>query len=79
MATTCRMLLVGLAVAPEGYEVRTRHDSLRVAVSRQGRAFRLGFRGRWREAAKGKLVQRLLAKQFEPLVPRPRIRLRRTR
>lgn len=73
------MMLVAFAVAPDGYEIRTRHDSLRLTLSMQGRAFRLGFPGRWREAAKGKLVRRLLAKQFEPLVPRPRIRLRRAR
>ncbi|MGK2934438.1 MAG: hypothetical protein ACSLFE_04245 [Gemmatimonadaceae bacterium] len=73
------MTLVALAVSPDGYEIRTRHESLRVTLTSRGRAFQLRFPGRWRAVAKGKLVKRLLAKQFEPFVPRPRIRLRRTR
>jgi hypothetical protein len=73
------MTLVGLTVSPAGYEIQTRHDSLGLTLSSHGRGFQLGFAGRWRAAAKGRLVKRLLAKQFEPFVPRPRIRLRRTR
>lgn len=71
------MTLVALAMSPDGYEIRTRQESLRIILVSRGRAFQLRFPGRWREAAKGNLVKRLLAKQFEPFVPRPRIRLRR--
>jgi hypothetical protein len=73
------MTLVAHTVSPGGYEIRTRQDLLRLTLSSHGRAFQLGFAGNWRAVAKGKLVKRLLAKQFEPFIPRPRIRLRRTR
>lgn len=73
------MTLVALAVSPDGYVISTRQDLLRLILSNQGRTFQLGFAGNWRAGAKGKLVKRLLAKQFEPFIPRPRIRLRRTR
>lgn len=73
------MTLVAHAVLPGGYEIRTRQDLLRLTLSSHGRAFQLRFPGRWRAVAKGMLVKRLLGKQFEPFVPRPRIRLRRAR
>lgn len=73
------MTLVAHDVSPGGYEIRIRQHLLRLTLSAHGRTFQLGFAGDWRGAAKGKLVKRLLAKQFEPFIPRPRIRLRRTR
>lgn len=73
------MTLVALAVSPDGYEIRTRDEALRLTLVSRGRVFELGFPGGWRAVAKGKLVKRLLAKQFEPFLPRPRIRLPRTR
>ena len=79
MAATCRMTLVAHTASPGGYEIRMRQDLLRLTLSSHGRAFQLGFAGNWRGGAKGKLIKRLLAKQFEPFIPRPRIRLRRTR
>lgn len=73
------MTLVELAVSPDRYEIRTVDASLHLTISPPGRVVWLGFAQSWREVAKGKLIKRLLAKQFEPVVPRPRIRLRRIR
>ncbi|MGI8617674.1 MAG: hypothetical protein ACR2L6_01125 [Gemmatimonadaceae bacterium] len=73
------MTLARLAVSPAGYEIQTSPDVLRLTVAQHGRVFELGFAGSWRAARKGKLIKRLLAKQFDPVIPRLRIRLSRTR
>jgi len=73
------MALAGLTIQPRGYEIRTATQRLVVSVTRRGSAFEIGFRGPWREGKKGSLVRKLIAKQFEPLVPRLRIRTRPVR
>lgn len=70
------MALAELTISPAGYEIRTSRETLTLAVSPRGRAFELVFRGPWRDVRKAVLIRKLIAKQFEPLVPRLRIRLR---
>ncbi|MDQ3515334.1 MAG: hypothetical protein M3403_00970 [Gemmatimonadota bacterium] len=79
LSTTCRMMLVRLLVTSPGYEIYMGATALGVVVSRRGPALQLTFRGPWRAGKKNVLVRNLFAKQFEPIVPRLRIRLRRLR
>jgi hypothetical protein len=79
LSDTCRMALARLTIDPSGYEIRTSTLFLVVSLSRRGPAFEIGFRGPWREGKKGRLIRNLIAKQFEPVVPRLRIRTRPAR
>lgn len=72
------MALARLAPVPAGYEIQTATQRLVVFLTPRGPVFELGFRGPW-GAGKGKLIQKLIAKQFDPVIPRIRIRLRRAR
>lgn len=76
LGESCRMALAGLTLLPGGYEVRTSVDTLSLVITRRGPAFELVFHGPWRSAKKGVLLAKLIRKQFEPVVPRLRIRLR---
>lgn len=71
------MALAELTISPPGYEIRTARETLTLSVARRGPSFELVFRGPWRELKKAALIRKLIAKQFEPLVPRVRIELRR--
>ncbi|MEO6331319.1 MAG: hypothetical protein ABIV11_02690 [Gemmatimonadaceae bacterium] len=71
------MALARLAVSPAGYEIQTSKESLLLSVVRHGSVFQLGFHGSWRAGKKGRLIRNLIAKQFDPVIPR--IRLRQTR
>ncbi len=73
------MTLVHLRVTSDGYEIQTGGAPLRVTVSHGGPVLQLTFPGAWRAARKGVLVRNLIAKQFQPMVPRLRIHLRRSR
>jgi hypothetical protein len=70
------MALAELTISPSGYEIRTSRETLTIELSPRGRALALVFRGPWRDVRKAVLIRKLIAKQFEPLVPRLRIRLR---
>jgi hypothetical protein len=79
MAATCRMTLARLTILPDGYQVHVGRDSFTLTLTPRGDAIALRFQGLGRAGKKGILIRKLLAKQFEPLVPRFRIRLRRVR
>ena len=79
LSTTCRMTLVRLGVTSLGYKIDIDSTALGVVVSRRGPALQLTFPGAWRAGKKSTLVRNVIAKQFEPIVPRLRIRLRRSR
>ena len=72
------MALARLTILPAGYEIRTATQCLSLFVSPRGFGFDVAFHGPWREGKKARLIENLIAKQFDPLVPRFRIRLRRT-
>lgn len=79
VGATCRMTLARLTTAADGYEIDSSRGVLIVTVSRNGGVFALGFSGMGRAGKKGVLIRNLLAKQFDPIIPRIRIRLRRAR
>ena len=73
------MMLVRLLVTSAGHEIQAGGASLIVSVSRRGPALQLTFRGPWGAGKKSMLIRNLFAKQFEPVIPRLRIHLRRSR
>lgn len=79
MATTCRMTLARLTVLPDGYEVHVGRDSFTLTLEPRRNAIALRFQGLGRAGKKGILIRKLLGKQFDPLIPRLRVRLRRVR
>ena len=79
LAATGRMALARVTETAGGYELSTAKDVFAIVVARRGRGVDLRFRGRWSTAKKGILLRNLLAKQFEPVVPRLRIALKRRR
>ena len=78
LQNTCRMSLAELESSPGGYHIRTSKQELRIRVEPRRFATELTFRGPWR-SPKGMLIKKLIAKQFEPFIPRLRVRLKRTR
>ncbi len=70
------MALTGLVVVPDGYELKTASHTLPLDLIERGSVYELVFRGAWKATKKGALLKKLIRKQFEPLVPRLRIRLK---
>jgi len=79
VGATCRMTLARLTAAADRYEIDSSRGVLIVTVSRNAGFFALGFSGMAQAGKKGVLIRNLLAKQFDPIIPRIRIRLRRAR
>lgn len=73
------MMLAQLTAVAEGYRVQTPRETLHIDVVAKARVFTVVFRGPWRGSRKAGLIRKLLRKQFEPVIPRLRIRLQRTR
>lgn len=77
---SCRMVLAVPTVTAEGVRVQLARTQLLIRIRSCGvRAFELRFDGPWRTHRKARLVRSVIAKQFEPPIPRIRIRLRRVR
>lgn len=70
------MTLTELAVVPGGYELETAGRTLFLDLIERGSVYELIFRGAWKATKKGALLKRLIRKQFDPVVPRLRIRLK---
>ena len=79
LASTGRMALARVSETAGGYELSTAKDVFIVRVALRRRGVDLRFLGPWTTAKKGVLLRNLLAKQFEPIIPRLRITLRRRR
>jgi hypothetical protein len=79
MATTCRMTLARLTTLADGYQVHVARDSFTLTLAPRGDTIALRFQSLARAGKKGILIRNLLRKQFNPVVPRLRIRLRRIR
>ena len=79
ISKTCRMTLARLTSLPDGYRIHVGRDSFTVTLVPRGNAFALRFIGLGRAGKKGLLIRKLLSKQFDPFVPRLKIRLRRVR
>lgn len=73
------MALAHLTIDRGGYEIRTATQCLVVSLTRRGSAFEMRYRGPWSEGRKATLIRDLIAKQFDPVVPRLRIQTRRAR
>ena len=78
VAATCRMTLTKLTILSDGYRVQV-GDSFVLALVLRGNGMVLRFEGLARAGKKGLLVRKVLRKQFNPIVPPLRIRLRRVR
>lgn len=79
IASACRMTLARLTTLPDGYQIHVGRESFRVTLVPRGGGMALRFRGLERAGRKGLLIRKLLSKQFDPFVPRLKIRLRRVR
>ena len=79
IASTCRMTLARLTTLPDGYQIHVGRDSFLLTLARRGDGMALRFKGLARAGKKGLLIRKLLSKQFNPFVPRLKIRLRRVR
>ena len=80
LVRSCRMVLAVPTVTAEGVRVQLARTLLEIGIRSFGRnTFQLVFAGDWRAERKARLVQSVVAKQLEPLLPRIRIRFRRQR
>ncbi len=79
VGATCRMTLARLTAVADRYEIDSSRGVLIVSVSRNAGVIALGFSDMGQADKKGVLIRNLLAKQFDPIIPRIRIRLRRAR
>jgi hypothetical protein len=80
IARACRMVLATSNVTAEGVRVRLAQTDLSIHMRPLGTsAFELSFEGPWRAHRKAILLLSVIAKQFDPPLPRIRIRLRRVR
>jgi hypothetical protein len=75
---SCRMVRAWPAITPEGVRLQVADAELMIRIRARGSgAFQLRFDGPWRAQRKATLLRSVIAKQFEPPLPRIRIRLRR--
>ena len=79
IGNTCRMALARLTSLPDGCRIHVGRESFSVTLVPRAGGVALRFHGLERAGKKGLLIRKLLSKQFDPFVPRPRIRLRRVR
>jgi hypothetical protein len=78
IARTCGMARASCTIDDDRVLLQLTHVELTMHIRARGpHQFELRFAGPWRAHRKALLVRSLLAKQFEPLLPRIRIRLRR--
>lgn len=76
---TCRMALARLTSLPDGYQIHVGRESFVLTLVPRGNSIALRFKGLGRAGKKGLLIRKLLGKQFDPVIPRLKIHLRRVR
>lgn len=80
LTAACRRVLAPFSA--EGGDIAVRLGAAPLAIIIRpfaSRSFTLRFSGPWRSERKAMLLQRLVAKQYEPAIPRVKIRLGRAR
>jgi hypothetical protein len=77
IASTCRMALARLTSLPDGYQIHVGRESFALTLVPRGNALALRFKGLGRAGKKGLLIRKLLSKQFDPIIPRLKIHLRK--
>ncbi len=73
------MALARLTSLPDGYQIHVGRETFSLILDSRGNAVALRFKGLGRAGKKGLLIRKLLSKQFDPVVPRLKIHLRRVR
>jgi hypothetical protein len=79
ITNTCRMALARLTSLPDGYQIHVGRESFALTLVQRGNAVGLRFKGLGQAGKKGILIRKLLSKQFDPVIPRLKIKLRRVR
>jgi len=80
LTAACRRVLAPFSA--EGGDIAVRPGAAPLVIIIRpfaSRSFTLRFSGPWRSERKAMLLQRLVAKQYEPAIPRIKIRLGRAR